>query len=169
MVLGLSHIRGCARTVIDNVVQDNPVTNVISTVASIFKPSKPSKPKPDEIVILQDGTKAIIKSKFRTDVHLDIGLYNSLIPTDKIYLLPKPGVGVTLFSYGQSSKVNTFRFIRLGVGGWMDNGVDITVAPVMYNLGHKLPIITNTYVYPHIGYNINHNKIIAGVGLSLSF
>lgn len=171
IILGLLYLRECVDNTITtvNTVVDNPVINAVNTVTSIFKPKPKPKPTPGTPIVVNDPSEVIIKNKFRVDPHFDFGIYNSIIPGGETYWLPKIGMGITVVSYGESSKVNTYRFLRFGVGGWVNSGIDINFSPVMYNLGHKIPMITNTYLYPNFGYNITHNKIVAGLGLSLSF
>lgn len=185
IVISLFYLGKCIHKVdetVTQIVEENPVLNTISNaVESIPNPivnliSKP-KPKPagqgstasEPVVDSAYGTPIEFVYKFRFDPHFDAGVYSSVIPPSKDYIIPKPGIGVTLFSKGMNAKLNKWRFVRIGVGGWPTTGLDVTFSPVMYNLGTKLPIITNTYVYPYAGYNIHNNKAIAGLGISLSF
>lgn len=122
--------------------------------------------------VRDDGGDAKIANpipKFRLDPHFDLTIYSNLIPTELEYLYPKVGVGLSLFSYGLNSNDNSWRFIRFGVGGWTNTGIDLTLSPLMYNFGRPLPILTNTWIYPYVGYNVNHNKYKLGIGLSISF
>lgn len=118
-------------------------------------------------------TKEPVVNSFRFDTHLDIGVYSGvgLKNVNKYQLVPKPNLGMSFFSYGESKKRNKYRFLRVGVGGLPKNGVDITVSPVMINVGYnsKSAVFSNTYVHPFIGYNIQNKTPIVGVGLSISF
>ena len=97
-----------------------------------------------------------------------MGVYNSLLSLDEKYLTPKISIGISFFSYGNLI-IDKWRFVRLGTGGMVNSGVDITISPIMYNVGNLVPILRNTYIHPYIGYNITNGRPIMGMQLSLSF
>lgn len=115
-----------------------------------------------------EEVKVDLTNHFYNDVHLDIGVYNSFIPLSTKYLSPKVSVGVSLFSYGNKYR-DRWRFVRIGVGGMPNSGVDVTLSPAMYNVGNKIPVFSNTYVHPYVGYNVTNGVPILGLQLSLSF
>jgi len=96
---------------------------------------------------LVDPTERIAPSKFRLwDPHIDLGLNNSISLNNPRYSVT-PNFGFSFASYGPSKKQSIFRFIRIDVGYSKNSGLEVGVSPIMYNLGHKLPFISNTYIY----------------------
>ncbi|HMV01676.1 MAG TPA: hypothetical protein PLJ37_00980 [Chitinophagales bacterium] len=87
---------------------------------------------------------------------------------DNLHVLVSPNIGVSLLSYGKSKKDNLFRFIRVGVGITSDKTFYSSVSPIMFNVGYKTNVFSNTYLYPTFGYSLK-NKFNIGLGLSLSF
>lgn len=122
-----------------------------------------------EVVDLTDGR----KKTFKKDIHIDVGAVSS-IRTSGVSardVIPRPNLGVSFFSYGKSKKETDYRFLRLGVGGLPNRGVDLTLSPVMLNLGSltKSTVLSNTYAHAFGGINLPSGGPIVGVGLSVSF
>ena len=157
----------------------NPIIGAVRTVRGVLIPPKIVN-KIKSRIVRSDGKispkipndeeeiEACLVNRFHNDVHLDIGVYNSFVPLSSKYLSPKVSVGLSLFSYGNEYR-DRWRFVRIGVGGMVNSGVDVTISPAMYNVGNKIPILSNTYVHPYIGYNVTNGVPILGLQLSLSF
>jgi hypothetical protein len=154
-----------------------PVIEAMGVINDIVKPSKIVKKivstmtggKTDDGQLEANNNSEEKKDlHFKNDLHLDLGVYSSFIPASPKYLYPKVSVGLSFFSYGGESK-DRWRFVRVGVGGMVNSGVDVTLSPVMYNIGNLVPIFSNTYVHPFIGYNITNARPIMGIQFSLSF
>lgn len=113
-----------------------------------------------------DPTEKDVKKRFRLlDPHVDMGLSFSIKEDLNHHIVPN--VGVSLSSYGKSKKDNSLRFIRVGAGLTKKNKFHLNFSPIQYNLGEKLKFISNTYIYPSIGYS--DNQLDLGLGLSVSF
>ena len=100
------------------------------------------------------------------DPHLDLGINNSFSKQAEFSVVPN--VGISLSSYGRSKRDNSFRFFRFGVGYSSSKKIEATFSPIMYNIAGTIPILTNTYIYPNIGFS-QTQKMTLGLGLSASF
>ena len=115
----------------------------------------------------------ILSKHFRFDPHLDLGITVGLRLKSPAAsnLYPSPNLGFSFFSYGKSKRENSWRFVRIGVGGLPSQGATITLSPVMFNVGAhmKSSILANTYVHPFVGINLPSKAPVVGIGISLSF
>ncbi len=71
-------------------------------------------------------------------------------------------VGISLMSYGLTKNDMTWRFLRPGVT--LSNKIGVDLAPVMYNVGEPLPLVSDLYIGPYIGTDFSN----VGVGLLLN-
>lgn len=86
--------------------------------------------------------------------HLDAGLvagYNGS-PTQL-----GGSIGVSLMSYGLTKNDMTWRFIRPGVT--LSERVGLDLAPALYNIGEPLPLVSNLWVGPYIGYDFKNTSL----------
>lgn len=178
IIVLFNYMKNCYHSTTDNIIataqqtiDSNPIAKMLTpkSIKQYINKKSSQKLSTDIKNMTPDQIYEQVPNKFKFDIHLDLGLYSNFFPPDVDMLLPKPGVGISLFSYGKSKKDTKLRFGRIGVGGWTNSGLDVTIAPVMVNVGIKIPILSNTYVYPQLGYNLKHNKVVLGAGISLSF
>lgn len=75
-------------------------------------------------------------------------------------------VGFSTMAYGRTKNDNTWRFVR-GSFGLRDRFSDpqFTLSPVGYNIGEPLPILSDVWLYPTVGFGF---KDAYGLGFSLS-
>jgi hypothetical protein len=73
-------------------------------------------------------------------------------------------LGLSLSSY----ETNTldWRFIRFGIGIVGEN-MSMSFSPVMYNIASNIPLITNLWILPYVGYNFNDKVEHFGIAASL--
>lgn len=105
------------------------------------------------------------KSKIVFDFRPDIGFNTVSTLTGEFDIIPN--LGASFVSY-KNDEVTRFRFLRVGVGVRdIDNGVNLSIAPVLYNLHDLVPFIHNSYIGLLLGYD--NRKLDLGLGLNLTF
>ncbi len=62
----------------------------------------------------------------------------------------------------------TWRFLDIGVGGNKE-GMSLALTPVSYNLGETLPVISNLFIGPYIGWEIGDPTYSFGLSTSIPF
>lgn len=100
-----------------------------------------------------------LESKWWWSVHLDIGGHVAYaVPMDWTAGLE---LGITGIGYGASRNDHRFRLARVGLG--IDSTAPgISLAPVAYNLGAHVPLISDLYTGAMVGY---YGRWIVGVGI----
>lgn len=76
--------------------------------------------------------------------------------------------GLSLSSYGETRADSWFRLFRLGIG--YDFGrhlVGLSVAPIMFNAGKPLPLLTNLYIGPRL--SVDSSGLLLNVGIGSQF
>ena len=78
------------------------------------------------------------------------------------------GISISTSGYGRTKNDLTWRFVDFGLS---TNGDEYWVkfTPFAYNIGNNLPIISNSFLGPFIGYEFNDQPIVFGLGLSVPF
>lgn len=78
-------------------------------------------------------------------------------------------VGLSLSSYGETKADSLFRFFRLGVGYDAERRAGrLSVAPLLYNVGKPLPLLTNLYLAPMVAVDTAGGLTVnLGLGLQL--
>jgi hypothetical protein len=78
-------------------------------------------------------------------------------------------LGLNLSSYGETKVDSTFKFFRIGVGYNIERqAAQLSLAPITYNLGKPLPLITNLYIGPMIAIDTAGGLTLnLGIGLQL--
>ena len=78
------------------------------------------------------------------------------------------GLSVSTSGYGRTKNDLIYRFIDFGLG---TNGDDVwcKFSPIAYNIGEFIPLVSNTFIDPFVGYVFNENKTIFGLSLSVPF
>jgi len=78
------------------------------------------------------------------------------------------GLSISTSGYGRTKNDLIYRFIDFGLG---TNGDDVwcKFSPIAYNIGEFIPLVSNTFIDPFIGYVFNENKTIFGLSLSVPF
>ena len=98
------------------------------------------------------------------DPHMDMSIGLGLRNDSSIENLHWEGassVGLTVVSYGLSSKDLAWRFARLSFG--IGQEVSIGFTPVLYNVGNDLPVLTNLWVGLSTHYGLTNKKWGTGV------
>lgn len=74
-----------------------------------------------------------------------------------------PGVRVGIMSYGKYKTQPDFSVLQVGGGfGTVSQRPQVTVSPVMYNIGQHIPLMHNTYLGPSLGIGTDGNVTIMG-------
>lgn len=78
-------------------------------------------------------------------------------------------LGLNISSYGETKVDSSFKFFRVGVGYNIERqSAHLSVAPITYNVGKPLPLITNLYVGPTLAVDTAGGITLnLGVGLQL--
>ena len=186
IVFGLWTIRDCMKSTtelvhgpeikkaIDNVVASVTVVDRIKSVGKRLIGKKELKGdntsiSKDDVFTRAQEEQEKIKIGFRFDPAIDFAIYTYLYPFGSSWAhTPKVGIGFIPFVYG-SYYHHDWRFIRIGIGGMVKSGLDVTLSPFMYNLGKCSKWLRNSYVHPFIGYNVTKQTPAVGVMFSLSF
>jgi len=77
-------------------------------------------------------------------------------------------VGVSFSAYGKTKDDITWRFFRVGIGSTREN-LSFSVSPGAYNLGKNLPLVSNLWITPVVGYSLEWKTFYFGGGLSVVF
>jgi len=77
------------------------------------------------------------------------------------------GISFSTSGYGRTKNDLRWRFFDFGLS---TNGNDLWVkfTPATYNLGRHIPLVSNTFIGPYVGYSTK-NETIVGIGLSVPF
>jgi hypothetical protein len=174
IVASIYGMRSC-NTVIEEVTKNVPVIGTIVDKIEKKIPQIIGGKKPPAVILPDDKKDPVLPpdprpSHFMINPRIDAGLgFGTTMTPSKLDLIPKVGVGVSIFSYGKSKMDTKFRFVRVGVQTNFKQ-VEATLSPIMIRLGgEKHAIFSNTYIYPYIGYNVQKNAPSVGIGISLSF
>lgn len=81
------------------------------------------------------------------------------------------GISFSAMGYGRTTNDLTWRFLDFGVS---TNGSNTYAkfTPFTYNIGENLPLISNTFIGPFVGYGFNGDikgDIVFGIGISIPF
>jgi hypothetical protein len=78
-------------------------------------------------------------------------------------------VGVSLSSYGETKADSVLKLFRIGLGYNMERQAgQLSVAPVTFNVGKPLPLITNLYIIPFVAIDTAGGLTLnLGLGLQL--
>lgn len=75
-------------------------------------------------------------------------------------------LGISLSSFGETKVDSVFRLFRFGVGYNIERqAANLSFAPITYNIGKPLPLLTNLYVAPQVGVDTNGGlSLTLGIG-----
>lgn len=109
------------------------------------------------------------KKEFQFVTHLAVGIgaVGGLNNLTGFFITPAASLELSFFGYGLTPNDLDFRFLTLGVDV-LNNGVGLFLAPVHYNLGQQLPLVSNMWIGPKIGIGYPNPYVSGYVGLSLS-
>jgi hypothetical protein len=85
--------------------------------------------------------------------HLDISGFMAL--SKSLTMETGLSIGISLMGYGLTENDLLWRFADISIDIGSTLGVGLT--PVTYNLGQVIPLISNLWIGPHIGINIDQN------------
>ena len=77
-------------------------------------------------------------------------------------------MGISFMSYGKTADDMIWRFIRIGVGA-AGSDFSLTLSPAMFNLGKILPLVSNLWITPVVGYIVTADELFGGLGFSVVF
>ena len=77
-------------------------------------------------------------------------------------------VGVFALNYGRTKKDLDFGFLKIGIGRFADEETRLTFGPIGYNLGSKLPLFSDLWIWPELGTTFDGN-ISFGIGITTNF
>lgn len=112
------------------------------------------KPYPLNITggsIIIDPTEPIdinLKNRFRFAPHINIGAFAGVAQSGGQL---GAHVDLSLWGYGKTSNDLLFKLGQIGINGGKDY-VDANLIPVSYNVGTHIPLVSDLYVGPGIGY-----------------
>lgn len=76
-----------------------------------------------------------------------------------------PGVSVGVIGYGKSKVQPDLSILQVGAGyGVVSKNLEFTLVPIAYNLGSKIPLMSNFYVGPQVSMDIQ-GHFTAGIGI----
>lgn len=78
------------------------------------------------------------------------------------------GLSFSLSGYGRTVNDLDFRFINFGISK-TDKDLYFKFEPVNYNVGQKIPLISNTFIGPYVGYSVDTKNYVYGLSLSVPF
>lgn len=78
-------------------------------------------------------------------------------------------VGLSISGYGPTPNDLTWRFFRTGVQIMDSSEFILNFSPVQYNIGAPLPLISNLWIVPSVGYNFTANTWATGLELGVVF
>lgn len=76
--------------------------------------------------------------------------------------------GLSLMSHGQTPDDMRWRFLRLGLGV-TNHGFALSFSPAQYNLGKHLPLVSNVWLTPLVGYDFGAGVPHLGLGIGVVF
>ena len=94
------------------------------------------------------------------DMSIGLGLRNDSSIKD-LHWEGASSIGLTVVSYGLSSKDLAWRFARLSLGIGQEISVGFT--PILYNAGNDLPVLTNLWIGLSTHYGLTNKKWGTGV------
>jgi hypothetical protein len=72
-------------------------------------------------------------------------------------------LGVSFSSYGYTKVDSLWRFFRVGLGYDAERQAGhLSFAPVTFNVGDPLPLLTNLWMYPHVGIDSGGGVVLGG-------
>lgn len=69
-------------------------------------------------------------------------------------------IGVSAMGYGLTENDLSWRFLNASID--LSSSIGIGFAPFQYNLGEVVPLISNLWIGPHIGFNIDQEWYVGG-------
>lgn len=78
-----------------------------------------------------------------------------------------PGISVSMSGYGRTKNDLDWKFVELGLSSDGDTTY-FKFMPFSYNIGNFVPLVSNTFVGPFIGYS-TEGETVYGFGLSIPF
>jgi hypothetical protein len=112
------------------------------------------KPYPLSITggsIIIDPTEPIditLRNRFRMAPHLNVGLFAGVATSGEQY---GGHVDFSLWGYGKTKNDLEWKLGQIGLN-FSKNYVDANLIPVSYNIGKHIPLVSDLYVGPGIGY-----------------
>jgi hypothetical protein len=77
-------------------------------------------------------------------------------------------IGISLSSFGVTKNDVTLRFFRFGVGYMAENAI-VSFSPVQYNIGEPLPLVSNIWIVPSVGYTFGLKSTYFALGVGVVF
>ena len=93
--------------------------------------------------------------------HLSISLDNQFVFEDEFYRFGG-SLGISVMAYGKTKDDNDWRFVKLGMGINSKENPYLSFEPVQYNLGRKIPLVSDLWIGASILYDGSF-----GIGISI--
>lgn len=77
-------------------------------------------------------------------------------------------LGVSLSTYGRTLDDIKWRFFRAGIGV-TKHGLSISFSPAMYNIAKNLPLVSNMWISPFVGFDLGAKATHFGTGIGVVF
>ena len=100
------------------------------------------------------------------DPKLDVALWGGA--NTKLQGVWGGDLGISIMAYGKTDNDISWKFLRLGVGATRF-GFEMSFAPVQYNIGVVLPLVSNLWLTPLVGYDFGASAPFGAMGLSVVF
>ena len=81
---------------------------------------------------------------------------------------PHVELGLSVMSWGKTADDMHWRFLRVGVGV-VGRELSLSLSPAMYNIGKPLPLVSNLWLTPTVGYLPMSGGWFGGLGISVVF
>ncbi|MFA5758414.1 MAG: hypothetical protein WC942_03430 [Clostridia bacterium] len=96
------------------------------------------------------------KIYFNPKLYLSIDFGASISPPLHAELVPN--VGLSLLSYGRTKIDTTWSFLTFGLGyASEESAIVVVAAPINYNVGEQLPIVSNLHIGPSLSVDFGGN------------
>lgn len=142
---------------------DETLSPHVVTEANIFSSLDKNELFPIEITHSQTEFTRIDPMAFNwLDPHLDLGALFAYDINESV-LEPAASIGFTLMSYGNSS-TEILRILRIS-GNIGDGQFFPSISPIGYNIGNNIPFLSDTWIWPEVGYQINDGSWTVGLSI----
>ena len=139
-------------------VDDKPTRTVEAWAENNWTSESKGKKYPIDLYIDKWAIKKPPKS-FMWNPRLGIAMFASI---DDMF----PGIDISLWSYGNTKRDVDFRFMDVFLGG-TDEDFIVGLIPVSYNIGNKVPLVSNMFVGAFVGSDFE--DVNYGLSISVPF
>ena len=152
------------------IIQSQQKTGQLNTYAEAWVATdKPKEYKGIELPIKIkemkfDQLKKMNKEFFLWNPRLSLNIDSCFSPVLDTNIMG--GLGMSVMGYGRTKNDLDWRFVEFGFSTTGEDFI-VKLSPFSYNVGNYLPLISNTFLGPFIGYG--NNEVVYGVGIGVPF